>query len=115
MILKPNPIRVSLQDESGSALFVFQEAKLNRELELRSLLKRGFEGPQDERQFLQLILEDLVSIDGLKDEAGNAISVEQFKQLELPMRTINALILARAAAINERNKAEAGEKNDSAT
>lgn len=114
MILKQKPIKVLLKDESGEAIFVFAEPRLNRELELRALLKKGFSGPEDERAFFSLILQDLQSIEGLKDEAGNAISTDQFKDLDLPLETIQALVIGRAAAINERNKKEEPEKNEQA-
>lgn len=114
MILKQKPIKVLLKDETGEAIFVFDEPRLNRELEIRTLLKKGFEGPEDERAFFSLILQDLKSIEGLKDEAGNEVNVETFKSLNLPLATIQALIMGRAAAINERNKKEEEQKNDQA-
>ncbi len=104
MILKSKKIVVNLEDETGSATFVFAEPCLDKALDIQRLISKEIRSVDEQAEFWALILSDLIEIIGMFNEDGTPVTVVQFKKLNVPSTTMTALILARAAALNEASQ-----------
>lgn len=105
-----NTLNVTIKDPDGDARFSFKEIQLNdfleRQVRLDEIRERTSNGEgaaaiEATRDLFSTLLEDLVKVEGLENEDGKPITVEQIKDLELPLRYVNAITLGYAAAVKE--------------
>lgn len=83
--------KVEVESEDGNAIFEFKKPKTNDILRLQESLK---DSQRDLRAYFYMLKNDLVSVEGLFDSDGTAITPETIKNLDLDIDTINAIITA---------------------
>lgn len=91
-------VKLEAPDEQP-AIFTFKRAKLNDLL--TEAVDDDAKGPDALRARLAIIFDYLIKVEGLEDENGVQLTVDQIKGLELDLVTINALVKGYNAALGD--------------
>lgn len=105
MITVKSSLTVKLEFDGGHAEFVFKYPRVNK--------VRRFSTEEDPFVRAEVVLGELISLSGLVDDTGAPVTVEQAKEMDLPVNLLWALVAAyTSAAVNELRGPEAEPKNE---
>ncbi len=85
---------VELESPDGSAFFTFEETPLNKGLEESERLNKLPDGTEKLKELNKSALRNLIKVEGLEGSDGEAITVEDVKELNVPGSFIGALCKA---------------------
>lgn len=107
-------IVVRLEDKQSGidGVFTFKKAKANEIFE-RELEEKAVEGsPEALKQNFDRALSTLIKVEGVTDEDGNPVGVEEFKSYDVPRDIMIALIIKLGQTVSPP---ETAEKKESAS
>jgi hypothetical protein len=95
---------VTLESPDGNATFVFKKPKANKIFAAKT-------EENDVKANFYMLTEDLVSVDGLENEDGSKVKVEDLKSLDLDFATLRAIIEGYNAGAFPKIEQDSGKKN----
>lgn len=109
-------LTVEIESSDGNVKIVFNNPRANKKLKFYSDFEKAQKGnAEDLTELYRLVLSDVLEVEGLQWDTGEAITTDEVKNLDIPLSIMNGILNAymKADAAGERDPKKEVKSDDS--